>query len=369
MGVQGLLNFIRTRYPTAFKDIHLRDLYCKKIAVDTNLYLYKYKIISPNWKDCFIRLVCCCRRYNVHPIFIFDTSAPLEKRNEQLKRRENVQKTREQVDSIENLLKTYYTDKIISPELQKFYDECLTIRNNKQNNQRNQSLLRRFLHTTNLPPPSIQPSFNPQLIEERLRKLKSRIVGICDQDKEDLKLLFENMGVGYFQAIEEAEQTCSYLCKWGLVDGVLTEDSDVIAYGAPLFISKIEVFNGNCTLLETPVLLEKLQMTQEQLLDFCIMLQCDYNSRIPSVGPASAYKLLKEHGSLEQIEANTKYDLSCLNYKRCRELFACAENTNQYTIVYSKPPNYQKLGKYLYEHDCLVTLKYIKESCNYDCIE
>ena len=41
------------------------------------------------------------------------------------------------------------------------------------------------------------------------------------------------MGIPYVQAPEEADSQCAYLNKKGLVDAVLTEDMDILTFGAP----------------------------------------------------------------------------------------------------------------------------------------
>lgn len=38
-----------------------------------------------------------------------------------------------------------------------------------------------------------------------------------------------------------------------------------------------------------------------QFVDFCILLGCDYLDPIPKVGPNTALKLIREHGSLEAV--------------------------------------------------------------------
>ena len=41
-----------------------------------------------------------------------------------------------------------------------------------------------------------------------------------------------------------------------------------------------------------------LDMTKEQFIDLCILLGCDYCESIKGIGQATAFKLIKEHGSL-----------------------------------------------------------------------
>ena len=44
-----------------------------------------------------------------------------------------------------------------------------------------------------------------------------------------------------------------------------------------------------------------LDMTKEQFIDLCILLGCDYCESIKGIGQATAFKLIKEHGSLDNI--------------------------------------------------------------------
>ena len=55
----------------------MNDMKYKKIAVDTSLYIYKYKVIAgEHWIDSFIKLICCLRKFDVHPIFYIWTPVP-----------------------------------------------------------------------------------------------------------------------------------------------------------------------------------------------------------------------------------------------------------------------------------------------------
>lgn len=356
MGIQGLSDFLKKKFPTVYKEISIDDLRYKKIAVDTSLYLYKYKVINnDNWMDCFIRLICCLRKFDVHPIFIFDTSAPIEKIEEQKRRRQQVQDRRDNIDIIEKLVEKYYEDNIIDSKLQEFYDKKIKYQKKVDD--------KRLLIKKLTGQEEKAPTFDIEFIEKEIEKIKSQNISISSDDILKLKELFDILGVQYFQALQEAEQTCSYMSHWGLVDGVLTEDSDVIAYGIDLFISKINTFNGDCTLIESPNLLDKLEFSKEQLLDFCIMLQCDYNQRIPKIGPVASYKLLQEYGTLDDIAEKTDMDLECLKYKRCRELFSCIDNQGWFDVKYNKEPDYYRLGDFLNNINSQISFDKIKKDC------
>jgi flap endonuclease-1 len=65
-----------------------------------------------------------------------------------------------------------------------------------------------------------------------------------------------------------------------------------------------------------------------QFIDLCILLGCDYVEPVPKVGPNTALKLIREHGSLEKvveaIESDPKKKYTIPDdwpYKEARELF------------------------------------------------
>jgi flap endonuclease-1 len=63
-----------------------------------------------------------------------------------------------------------------------------------------------------------------------------------------------------------------------------------------------------------------------EFIDMCILLGCDYVDPIPKVGPNTALKLIREHGTLEgvvaAIEKSGKYQIpEDWPYKDARELF------------------------------------------------
>ena len=72
---------------------------------------------------------------------------------------------------------------------------------------------------------------NMQLITELERTEKS--FSLFSQElNDDLKKILRVLGVPYVNAPFEAESQCAYLELHGLVDGVVTEDSDALLFGA-----------------------------------------------------------------------------------------------------------------------------------------
>ncbi|WVW80218.1 hypothetical protein I302_102195 [Kwoniella bestiolae CBS 10118] len=124
-------------------------------------------------------------------------------------------------------------------------------------------------------------------------------------DHEDCKELLKIMGVPVLEAKipYEAEGLASALAKNGLVDYVGTEDSDVLAYDAPL-LKNLSPITTSLSLISGPRLRQLTGLPPNSYLDFLILLGTDASPRIPKVGPVTALKLIRQHGTIENILEN-----------------------------------------------------------------
>ncbi|WVF65856.1 hypothetical protein IAT40_000593 [Kwoniella sp. CBS 6097] len=121
-------------------------------------------------------------------------------------------------------------------------------------------------------------------------------------DHEDCKELLLTMGVPVLEAKipYEAEGLASALARRGLVDFVGSEDSDVLAYEGPL-LRHLSPATKPLSLISGVKLRQLTGLTSSQYLDFLILLGTDASPRIPKIGPVTAFKLIKKHGSIERI--------------------------------------------------------------------
>ncbi|CAI9590298.1 unnamed protein product, partial [Staurois parvus] len=118
----------------------------------------------------------------------------------------------------------------------------------------------------------------------------------------DLKKLLELLGVPVIQAPSEAEATCATLVKNGQAWGVVTEDMDALPFGCTRLIRNLKADEKkNIEEYHLPDILSKLQMTQEQFVDMCILLGCDYTSKIKGLGKKKTLKMIHEYGTIEGI--------------------------------------------------------------------
>lgn len=101
-------------------------------------------------------------------------------------------------------------------------------------------------------------------------------------------------GIPYITAPMEAEAQCAALVELGLVDGIITDDSDVFLFGG-LRVFK-NMFNQSktveCFLLAD--LARELGLERDTLIRLAYLLGSDYVDGLPGVGPVVAMELLKE---------------------------------------------------------------------------
>lgn len=99
----------------------------------------------------------------------------------------------------------------------------------------------------------------------------------------------------------EAEAQCAELVSLNLVDGVITDDSDVFLFGAQRVYKNM--FNQSktveCFLLSD--LSRDLGLDRDTLIRLAYLLGSDYTEGLPGVGPVVAMELLKEFPGREGL--------------------------------------------------------------------
>lgn len=349
MGIAGLTKFLRDECPQVFKEINLAELQYKKGAVDISLYVFKYiTIFGDKWLTAITNLVSTLRKNDIHCCFIYDTSAPQEKMQERENRREKRDKLDDKINSLQEALVTAHTTGEIAQILLDLHEKM-----NADNGKR-KSLLNPGKNKAG------SNIINLDALELEIDRISKQSVHVQTSDFENSKELFRLLGIPFFNAAVEAETTCSDLCKQGKVDFVLSEDSDVLAYGAPMFVSKINTSTATATVVYYDEVLEALDFTSDEFLDFCIMCGTDYNTNIRLIGPKKAFKLIREHKSIEEI-ASKGVDVSVLKHERGRELFKDYKRFDG-EIPYCGEPDFKQLAGFLFKHGIGTSLDKIKKA-------
>jgi len=92
----------------------------------------------------------------------------------------------------------------------------------------------------------------------------------------------------------EAEAQCATLLTLGLVEGVITDDSDVFLFGATRVFKNM--FNQSKTVecFLASDLQRELGLTREKLIQLAYLLGSDYVEGLEKVGPVVAMEILNE---------------------------------------------------------------------------
>lgn len=345
MGVKGLNTLIKKYAPDAVGQTHLSHYAQKKVAVDTSLYMFKYKVIfADRWLTAFVNLVACLRRHNVHPVFIFDSKAPEDKDEEKRKRQEQRDKYVDRLAQIETSLAEYHItgqpDELLLSIYRKVADERVV-----------SILAKRFQAET---------VFRVEYVEEELERMRGKLVGVSDEDFKTLREALHLLSVPTIQAPGEAEAFGSYLCCTGKVDAILTEDTDALAYGCPRTLSKLDTSTGVCNEINIGDLYREMELSYPSFVDLCIMLGTDYNTNMKGIGPEKAYKLIREMGSLDAIQERG-YPTECLRYPRVRELFRFTL-TDDARVPFCGTPDWAAFNAFVFKYNLRVNTGSLKKS-------
>jgi len=335
-----------------FEKVSLKEFAYKRIAIDISLYMHKFKSIKGEfWMQMFVELVACIRENNIHCVFIFDGKSPPEKIKEQSSRRKDKSKMKDRLCRLEEAMVAYHATGKIS--------ECIVELYNKKR--------------TKDPPPRRLLSNVQQIdmnwVEYKIQHIKNQMYEVSAADFVKVRKLFDIMSVPYYTAPLEAEKLCSELAIKGQVDAVLSEDTDVLAYGCPVFLSKIDISKQTIVKVVHNELLQSLELSSPEFLDLCIMCGTDYNPNIPRIGSKTSYKYLCQFRNIESLqEALPTIDTSILNYTRVREMFTTFEEHVVPDIIpYCGYPDFKELAVFMRIHNCrtsLYTLKHCFTSNN-----
>ena len=171
-----------------------------------------------------------------------------------------------------------------------------------------------------------------------------------DYMAEDSKRLLVQMGVPWVQAPSEGEAQAAHLAKKGHTNYCASQDYDSLLFGAPTLVRNVTI-SGRRKLPRKPVyvevvpeimelnqLLKELNITREQLIDIGILVGTDFNPEgVKGIGPKTAVKLIKQHGSLEKLIPTLKDAEFPAEPQRIREIFLNPKVTDNYKLAWNEP--------------------------------
>ncbi|CAK7198846.1 DNA repair protein rad2 [Sporothrix eucalyptigena] len=157
---------------------------------------------------------------------------------------------------------------------------------------------------------------NHNTAQESQRAYEQELKALRSQQKKDRRdadevtqvmvsecqALLRLFGIPYITAPMEAEAQCAELVTLGLVDGIVTDDSDTFLFGGTRVYKNM--FNGN-KFVECYVsadLEREMSLTREKLIAIAQLLGSDYTDGLPGVGPVTAMEIISEFPGDEGLD-------------------------------------------------------------------
>ena len=323
MGIRSLASLIKQKSPNSIQTTALYSLSGKKVAVDTSIFLYKSlsnyrhngeylrnkdgKIVS-HIVGIFYKTIQYLA-VGITPVYIFDGKPPVEKK-----------------EVLQERSKKAEESKILS-----------------------------------------QTTQNP---EEALKHEKSSI-RVKKHHIDDIKELFNLMGVSYIHPEGEAEAYASELCRMGFVDYVVTEDMDTLVHGCPRMIrncmDKSIKRKDVVSVIDLEDILKNFNMNMKEFVDLCILCGCDYCPSIPKVGTVRSYNYIQNYRNIEALieskKCNNIPEEFIQKYDNSRKLFEVFKDKIDLEDlpIHTSSCDYDKLNNYLI-NDCAISEKRVENA-------
>jgi DNA excision repair protein ERCC-5 len=163
----------------------------------------------------------------------------------------------------------------------------------------------RFLSTLN----NRSERHNQEAYELELRNLRNQ----QKKDRRDADEVSQTMivecqallrlfGIPYITAPMEAEAQCAELVRLGLVDGIITDDSDIFLFGGNRVYKNMFTSNKDVECYLSSHIEKELSLSRHQLISIAHLLGSDYTEGLPGIGPVTAVEIISEFSSSNGLE-------------------------------------------------------------------
>ena len=306
MGIKNLKLILNQKCQSAINVRKLDSYRGMVLGIDLSIFLYKFLYNNDDHIEGLTRLILRLLKNQITPIFIFDGKPPKEK--------DEVLQSRKEKKDFMNIKKN-------------LIEKCIQLE--KTNYEDFKKNIEEFVENTNsdfvINDIEIRDLYekNNEILVKDCEKLTKKIIYVTSYHIDSSKKLFDLFGIKYIHAPCEAESLLAMLCKNNIVDGCISEDTDILPNGGHLFLRN---FNADKNTIEEYCLhgiLNNLNLTNDKFIDLCILCGCDYTTKINGMGPITAYKIICKYENIENfIENNQKFVIpENFNYIKARTLF------------------------------------------------
>ena len=184
----------------------------------------------------------------------------------------------------------------------------------------------------------------------KARMFAQATTSLRDYMKEDAHRLLDLMGLPWVQAPSEGEAQAAHMARRKDADYCASQDYDSLLFGAPMLLRNVTVSgrrklpSKNIYIDVVPELvvldsvLKECGITYDQLIDVGILIGTDFNpDGIKGLGPKTALKLVKEHGTLKNALPHIKNAEFPHPPEKIREIFLHPKVSDAYTLEWKEP--------------------------------
>ncbi|KAM7221909.1 hypothetical protein V8F06_002660 [Rhypophila decipiens] len=144
--------------------------------------------------------------------------------------------------------------------------------------------------------------------------------------------------IPYVVAPYEADAQLVYLERQGLITGIVSEDSDLLVFGAKRLLTKLDQ-HGQCIEINRKDFcavreISLTQWTDDEFRHMAILSGCDYLKGIDGIGLKTAYRLIRKHKTPERVIKMLQFDGSKVVPENYLVDFKQAELTFLYQRVF-----------------------------------
>ena len=184
----------------------------------------------------------------------------------------------------------------------------------------------------------------------KMRMFAQATTSMKDYMEDDATRLLGLMGLPSVQAPSEGEAQAAHMTRKGDADYCASQDYDSLLFGAPLLLRNVTISGRRKLpskniyvdvvpeLVELAKVLKECGITHEQLIDVGILIGTDFNpDGIKGLGPKTALKLIKEHGTIENALPHIKNAEFPHPPESIREIFLHPPVRDDYTLKWREP--------------------------------
>ena len=184
----------------------------------------------------------------------------------------------------------------------------------------------------------------------KARMLAQATTSMKDYMKEDARRLLGLMGLPYVQAPSEGEAQAAHLTQKGEAEYCASQDYDSLLFGAPRLLRNVTISGRRKLpskgvyvdvvpeLVDLEKVLKECGITHEQLIDIGILIGTDFNPNgIKGLGPKTALKLIKQHGTLEKSLPHIKNAVFPHPPESIRDIFLHPNIRDDYELEWKAP--------------------------------